>query len=289
MMTIKEMSELTGVSARALRYYDEIGLFHPTGKSEAGYRLYDKNAIEVLRQILYFRELDVPLSRIKEIIDTPTSDQNKILLMQRKMLTSEKERLERLIGSIDDAMKGVNTMDFTVFSREETEELFHRMYEHMPEQMRNTAIKEFGSVQEWQKHYVETVSSEKVQKQYAKVVEWYGGKDAYISSVKNPVSKEVAASYQKRIEHILSKLAAKQESDVNSFEVRELIGEYGFVMKQLLQLKDEKGMMISQAKIYEDERIKQRTDEQYGEGFSAFLEHAILSFYSSNGSDTDTM
>lgn len=289
MMTIKEMSELTGVSARALRYYDEIGLFHPTGKSEAGYRLYDKNAIEVLRQILYFRELDVPLSRIKEIIDTPTFDQNKILLMQRKMLTSEKERLERLIGSIDDAMKGVNTMDFTVFSREETEELFHEMYEHMPEQMRNTAIKEFGSVQEWQKHYVETVSSEKVQKQYAKVVEWYGGKDAYISSVKNPVSKEVAASYQKRIEHILSKLAAKQESDVNSFEVRELIGEYGFVMKQLLQLKDEKGMMISQAKIYEDERIKQRTDEQYGEGFSAFLEHAILSFYSSNGSDTDTM
>ena len=42
MMTIKEMSELTGVSARALRYYDEIGLFHPNGRSEAGYRLYDE-------------------------------------------------------------------------------------------------------------------------------------------------------------------------------------------------------------------------------------------------------
>ena len=55
MMTIKEMSELTGVSARALRYYDEIGLFHPNGRSEAGYRLYDEKELEVLRQILYFR------------------------------------------------------------------------------------------------------------------------------------------------------------------------------------------------------------------------------------------
>ena len=45
MMTIKEMSELTGVSARALRYYDEIGLFHPNGRSEAGYRLYDEKEI----------------------------------------------------------------------------------------------------------------------------------------------------------------------------------------------------------------------------------------------------
>ena len=65
MMTIKEMSELTGVSARTLRYYDEIGLFHPNGRSEAGYRLYDEKELEVLRQILYFRELDIPLRIIK--------------------------------------------------------------------------------------------------------------------------------------------------------------------------------------------------------------------------------
>ena len=54
MMTIKEMSKLTGVSARTLRYYDEIGLLHPTGKSEAGYRLYDETALTVFQQILFF-------------------------------------------------------------------------------------------------------------------------------------------------------------------------------------------------------------------------------------------
>ena len=42
MRTVKEISEITGISVRTLHYYDEIGLFQPTGKSEAGYRLYDE-------------------------------------------------------------------------------------------------------------------------------------------------------------------------------------------------------------------------------------------------------
>lgn len=124
MMTIKEMSELTGVSARALRYYDEIGLFHPNGRSEAGYRLYDEKELEVLRQILYFRELDIPLRTIKEIIENPALDRKSILQTQKKMLISEKERLERLIDSIDVALKGANTMDFTVFNKEESSKCF---------------------------------------------------------------------------------------------------------------------------------------------------------------------
>ena len=54
MMTVKEIAKLTGISARTLHYYDEIGLFEPTEKSEAGYRLYDEKALETLQQILFF-------------------------------------------------------------------------------------------------------------------------------------------------------------------------------------------------------------------------------------------
>lgn len=278
MMTIKEMSELSGVSARTLRYYDEIGLFHPTGKSEAGYRLYDESALEALRYILYFREMDIPLSTIKEIIGNPALDKNHILKMQKKMLEAERDRINRLIDSIDAALKGAE-MDFTVFSREESEELFAAMYEHMPEEMRRTAEAEFGSVEKWREHYLKAVGTEKVQKQYAKVVEWYDGKDAYADSVKNPLSKEIRESYQRRIEAVLEKLSRKQDLDVNCFEIRELIGEYGFVLKQLLQLKEEKGVMLSQASIYLDKLVQEVTDEKYGEGFSAFLNKAITSFY----------
>ena len=278
MMTIKEMSELSGVSARTLRYYDEIGLFHPTGKSEAGYRLYDDDALEALRYILYFREMDIPLSTIKEIISNPALDKNHILEMQKKMLEAERDRINRLIDSIDAALKGAE-MDFTVFSREESEELFAAMYEHMPEEMRKAAEAELGSIEKWREHYLKAVGTEKVQKQYAKVVEWYGGKDAYADSVKNPLSKEIRESYQRRIEAVLEKLSRKQDLDVNCFEIRELIGEYGFVLKQLLQLKEEKGMMLSQASIYLDKQVQETTDEKYGEGFAAFLNKAITSFY----------
>lgn len=279
MMTIKEMSELTGVSARALRYYDEIGLFHPNGRSEAGYRLYDEKELEVLRQILYFRELDIPLRTIKEIIENPALDRKSILQTQKKMLISEKERLERLIDSIDVALKGANTMDFTVFNKEESSKMFSAMLEHMPDEIRDTAIKEFGSVEEWRAHYLNAVSSEEVQKQYAKIVEWYGGKEAYFDTVINPLSEDVRKSYKRRIDKVLDNLSKKQTQDINSFEIRELIGEYGFVLKQLLQMKDEKNMMLAQAETYLDVRVAAVTDERYGDGFSDFLNRAIIAFY----------
>jgi DNA-binding transcriptional MerR regulator len=279
MMTIKEMSELTGVSARALRYYDEIGLFHPNGRSEAGYRLYDEKELEVLRQILYFRELDIPLRTIKEIIENPALDRKSILQTQKKMLISEKERLERLIDSIDVALKGANTMDFTVFNKEESSKMFSAMLEHMPDEIRDTAIKEFGSVEEWRAHYLNAVSSEEVQKQYAKIVEWYGGKEAYFDTVMNPLSEDVRKSYKRRIDKVLDNLSKKQTQDINSFEIRELIGEYGFVLKQLLQMKDEKNMMLAQAETYLDVRVAAVTDERCGDGFSDFLNRAIIAFY----------
>ena len=55
MMTVSEVSRLTGVSIRTLQYYDKIGLLHPSGHTEAGYRLYDDTALAALQQILLFR------------------------------------------------------------------------------------------------------------------------------------------------------------------------------------------------------------------------------------------
>ena len=209
MMTVKEISELTGISVRTLHYYDEIGLFAPTEKSEAGYRLYDDKALEDLQQILFFREFDIPLKEIKAVMENPDLDRNQILQMQKNMLVAKKTRMERLISSIDDILKGENRMDFAVFSKTEMEEMFQVMLEHMPEDMKELSIKEFGSIEQWKEHYMEVVSREEMQKNYAKVVEWYGGKEEYLSAVKNPVSKEVADSYMKRIEVILEKMITK--------------------------------------------------------------------------------
>jgi len=279
MRTVKEISDLTGISVRTLHYYDEIGLLKPTEKSDAGYRLYDDKALETLQQILFFREFDISLKEIKAVLDNPALERNQILQVQRKMLVTKKERMERLIASIDDILKGENKMDFTIFTKTEVEEMFQTMLEHMLENMRNIAIKEFGSIEQWKKHYMEVVSSEEMQKGYAKVVEWYGGKDKFLSVARTPVSKEVAESYNKRIEAILQKLIAKQNCDIDSFEVKELVGEYGFVMKQLAQIKEEKGFMMAQTQYYRNEQIKPMIDEKYGEGASDFFAQAIENYY----------
>lgn len=279
MRTVKEISDLTGISVRTLHYYDEIGLLKPTEKSDAGYRLYDDKALETLQQILFFREFDISLKEIKAVLDNPALERNQILQVQRKMLVTKKERMERLIASIDDILKGENKMDFTIFTKTEVEEMFQTMLEHMPENMRNIAIKEFGSIEQWKRHYMEVVSSEEMQKGYAKVVEWYGGKDKFLSVARTPVSKEVAESYNKRIEAILQKLIAKQNCDIDSFEVKELVGEYGFVMKQLAQIKEEKGFMMAQTQYYRNEQIKPMIDEKYGEGASDFFAQAIENYY----------
>lgn len=279
MRTVKEISEITGISVRTLHYYDEIGLFQPTDKSEAGYRLYDDEALETLQEILFFREFDIPLKEIKSIIENPALDRNEILKMQRKMLFAKKERMEHLIANIDDILKGDNKMDFAIFDKKEIEELFQTTIECMPEEIQQIAIEEFGGIEQWKKHYIDVVSSEDMQKKYAKVVEWFGGKEAYLSSTKKPMSKEVAESYKKREAEILQKLIGKRECNLDSFDVKEIVGEYGFVMKQFFQLKDEKEMMLSLAQSYHNRQIRIVLDEKYGNGAAEFFAQAIEEFY----------
>ena len=279
MRTVKEILDLTGISVRTLHYYDEIGLLKPTKKSDAGYRLYDDKALETLQQVLFFREFDIPLKEIKAVMENPVLERNQILQMQRKMLVAKKERMERLINSIDDILKGDNKMDFAIFSKTEVEEMFQTMIEHMPENMKNLAVKEFGSVEEWKKHYIEVVSSEEMQKGYAKVVEWYGGKEKFLSVANSPISKEVAESYNKRIEGILQKLIEKRNCDVNSSEVKKIVKEYGLVMKELSQIKNEEEFMLAQAQYYRNEKIKPMIDEKYGKGASEFFSQAIEAVY----------
>lgn len=97
MMTVHEVSKLTGISIRTLQYYDKIELFPPSEFTDAGYRLYDEKALSRLQIILLFRELEFPLKDIKRIIDSPYFDRNKALEQQIKLLELKKEHLENLI------------------------------------------------------------------------------------------------------------------------------------------------------------------------------------------------
>lgn len=141
MRTVNEVSKLTGVSIRALQYYDKIGLLKPTEYTESGYRLYDDTALEILQQILLFRELEFPLKEIKEIISGPDFDRNKALEQQITLLTMKKERLEKLIRFARGIrFEGVKTMDFSVFDTQKMDEYARQAKERWG---KTAAYKEF--------------------------------------------------------------------------------------------------------------------------------------------------
>lgn len=116
MMTVHEVSELTGVSIRTLQYYDRIGLLHPTSYTDSGYRLYDHAALERLQQILLFKELAFPLKSIKNMMERPDFDREKALEQQITLLELKREHLENLITLARGIkMMGMRAVDFTVF------------------------------------------------------------------------------------------------------------------------------------------------------------------------------
>lgn len=124
MRTVHEVSKLTGVSIRALQYYDKIGLLPPAEYTASGYRLYDDTALEKLQQILLFRELEFPLKEIRRIIDSPDFDKGKALEQQIALLTLKKEHIENLID-LARGLKatGVNhLMDFEPFDTSKLDE-----------------------------------------------------------------------------------------------------------------------------------------------------------------------
>lgn len=129
-MTVNEVSKLTGVSIRALQYYDTIGLLSPCKYTRAGYRLYDAESLERLQQILLFRELEFPLKEIKEIVEAPDFDRDIALQQQIELLTLKKEHLEGLIKLARKIKKsGVNRMEFEAFDTSKIDEYSKRAKE----------------------------------------------------------------------------------------------------------------------------------------------------------------
>lgn len=127
--------------------------------------------------------------------------------------------------------------------------------------------------------YYAFLSPQEMKNTDAKVVEWYGGKEQFLSVANNPISKEAAESYNQQFDNLLYKLAAKKVCSPDSSEVRELVSEYGFLMKQLSQIKKEHGLMVAQAQYYRNEKIKPMIDEKYGNGTAEFFAQAFEAFY----------
>jgi DNA-binding transcriptional MerR regulator len=142
MKTVNEVSKLVGVSVRTLHYYDEINLLKPTTVTEAGYRLYTKDDLLILQQILLFKELGVPLEGIKKILGSSDYDKRRVLECQKQLLFIRRNRLNSLINQINKISTDDKIIDFNFFDNGETEweliweEIYHKQGEVQREVLR---------------------------------------------------------------------------------------------------------------------------------------------------------
>jgi len=105
--TVKQLSDMAGVSPRTLHYYDEIGLLKPANYGANGYRYYDDKAILRLQQILFFKELDFKLDEIQAIMDSPAFDLVDALQAHKSALQQRVARLTHLIHTVDQTIQHV--------------------------------------------------------------------------------------------------------------------------------------------------------------------------------------
>ena len=237
-MRISEVAKLTGITVRTLHYYDEVGLLKPSEITEAGYRLYSREDLEILQQILFFRELDFPLSQIKEIMNNPNYDKEEALKKQKELLIQQRQRIEGLIKLIEKRIEGDNNMSFKEFDMNEIEEN---------------------------------------KKKYAKEVkERWGTSKAYEESEKKTCSynKEKWGDINQETSEIFKGFAELRNSDPGSEEVQELVRRWQkYITDNFYTCTNE--ILSGLGLMYvEDERFKENLDKN-GEGTAKLMAEAI--------------
>lgn len=288
MRTVKQVSDLTGISVRALHYYDEIGLLKPSEITETGYRLYDDEALKTLQQILFFKELDIPLKEIKDIMSSPYFDKMQALENQKKLLILKRKRLNGLIDLINKTLKGEGTMDFREFDMSE----YYNVLEEFKTEHEDKVIKTYGSIDK----YNEFIEKCKLKEdEIAKTaIKQYGSIKRYAKAVKNNLNNSATSSLAEqydefkkdciedkhtKLKELFKKLTSDLSKDTSSMEIQEIAEEIVSTAKKDYEVfNGERGedCWFYMVQIYLVlPEWAELVDKKYGNGASKFIGEAL--------------
>jgi DNA-binding transcriptional MerR regulator len=244
-MRVKEVADLVGISVRTLHHYDEIGLLTPDETTESGYRLYSNDNLEMLQQILFFKELGFPLKKIKQIINSPSFDRYEALRLQRKMLLEKRSRIDKMIQMIDKTiqyMKG--EIQMTNKEKFEGFDFSHNPYEQEARERWGDKVVDQGN---------------------AKVFN---------------MSKEEQASFSERWNTICTKLAELRHESPDSKEAQAAIKEWYHLLNELgnYSLEAFKGL----GQLYVDDERFTKSIDQHGKGLAKFMRDAMVVYADQN-------
>lgn len=277
MKTVKGVSEITGVSIRTLRYYDEIGLLKPAELTDAGYRLYDNRALERLQEIMFFKELEIPLEDIKKIMDNPNYDKEQVLLAQKTVLEQKRNRLNGIIELITDVMKGVNTMSFEAFNDQEVQKILDHTLECIPKETLEEQIQKYGSIEKYREHLASGFSNEQA---LADVYKWYGGKEKAMEAIMLSTgnTEELKQEQDENAEIYKQFMAAKETGNENA--AKEAVERLAENYKKMFCLENARNVLLDLANEYlKFPKLAEATDIQFGIGCSEYVAYAIQKYY----------
>ena len=287
MRSISQVAKLTGVSIRALQYYDEIGLLKPSELTPAGYRLYDDNALQTLQQILFFKELGFPLKEIKEILEKPDFDRIAAFKKQKELFLLKRDRLDRLIQLLDRLEKGEPCMSFKEFDLSD----YINALEDFKSNQAETIIQHWGSIENFDL-FIQKIKDD--EEQVAKLaIRQFGSIEKYTEEMKHNLAhfSEIMDEWYSQIpEEMLKedkflKLASHKGEDVASEPVQsiveEIIANAQSAAPKLLvgSVENYCRMMID---TYSNDYLSKVFDTKHGAGSSEYIVEAFRYYSEKN-------
>ena len=290
MKTIKQVSDLTGISVRMLHYYDKIGLLKPSNFTDAGYRLYDDETLETLQQILFFKELDIPLKDVKEIMASAHFDKMQSLKSHEKLLILKRNRLNGLIELVNKTLKGEISMSFKEFDMSE----YYNALEEFKTEHKNIIIKSYGSMDKYDK-FIETCKSKEAE--IAKMaIKEYGSIEKYVKSMKknfnsdmfikedqfSKFKKDCLEDKHPKLKELYKNLISDLSKDPSSKEIQQIAEEITNIAKkdyEIFKMDNGDDYWYSMVQIYLllPDWIE-LVDKKYGNGTSKFIGEALKNY-----------
>lgn len=242
LLGVKDIVQITGITARTLHYYDRIDLLKPTHLTEKGYRLYDRSSLEKLQMILFLKELDFSLKEIADIVKLTRKEQQHILNEQRRVVQSRIQQLESIKTTIEEYVSGKDIGSLQIFNH--------------------------SSVLPLQEQYANETSF------------FYGETEAYkeYNERLEQLPADERGELFSRVEQVFKQMASHLKASPASDEVQRLIREWRESLEHLMTC--DSNLLTCIADTYKYDRRMRDYLNQYGEDFADFLHSAIMQYIS---------
>ena len=238
--SVTQLSKLAGVSVRTLHHYDRIGLLKPARRAESNYRYYEEKELLRLQQILFYKELNFPLSQIKDILDDPSFDLLQSLQFHKQKMQAEATRFNQLLSTIDKTISKLKNQNIMITHKE--------LYEGFPKEKVEDYRKEVA--ERWGENVL--LETEERLKQFKKK-QW--------------------TDLKAKMEEVDLMLASLVGQDPKNPLVQSTIAQHFEVLNAFTPTPIERYKCLGEM-YTEDERFKAHY-EKYKEGLADFLHKAI--------------